>query len=229
MKSLMLVCGASELGIAIASRFAKYKSHWKTLSIDTTTNPPTDHNLSFKWSEPIESQLESAYSSIQSFSPKYHCIISAGHLFEPTKFKDPKIFNSMSNLNQLCMLPALVSSHLAVKYLEKEGILMFRGSYQVLKDKYHEHFAYGTALNMVHGIGDYMANSKEMPEGSRVLTVAPDFALLGETDRKPDKILKPESVAEHIFMWANAEAGVPSNGSFVGITGTNGVAVPEIL
>ncbi len=230
MKSLMLICGTSELGAAIATCFGHYKNHWRTLNIDSVPVPSATSNLSLDWGKPMESQLPSLYPQITAFANAYDCIISAGHAFEPTKFKDQNVFKAMDHLNRHCMSPALLAAHLAVKYLGKGGLLMLRGAYQVVKDVQNENPVYGTMISMMHGLGDFMANSKTaLPEGAKVLTLAPDFTLAGETARKPEKVLTAAAVAEQVYMWANAEAGIPANGAVVGITGNNGVAIPEIL
>ena len=228
MKSLMLVYGSSDLGKALISRFAKAKNYWKILNIDSTPQSlsSTSH---INWTKPIGLQIDSVENEVMAFSKKYECIISAGYEFSPTKFKDFEIFNTMSKLNNSCVLPALLASHLSTKYLAENGLLMFHGSYQVLKDKHYDAPAFGTALNMVHGISDFMANSPSLPQGAKIITVAPDFAYKDEGDRKPETLLEPETVAEHIYMWANAENGVPANASFIGITGNKGIVIPEIL
>eukprot|EP00826_Nyctotherus_ovalis_P013653 TRINITY_DN13726_c0_g1_i3.p1 TRINITY_DN13726_c0_g1~~TRINITY_DN13726_c0_g1_i3.p1 ORF type:complete len:231 (+),score=65.50 TRINITY_DN13726_c0_g1_i3:165-857(+) len=228
MKSLMLLYGASELGKALLTTFAKAKSSWKVLNIDSVLDPNST-NVYIDWTKSMGPQILSVEDKVRQFSDKYSCIISAGYQFVPTKFKDLQVFNSISALNSSCVLPALLASHLATAFLQENGLLMLHGSYQVLKDKYYEAPVFGTALNMVHGIGDFMANSGSLAKGARVITVAPDFAYGGETERKTENLLEPEAVAEEMYMWANADKGVPENGSFIGITGNKGIVIPEIL
>jgi len=230
MKSLLLISGSSELGKSIGIKFSQFKNHWKTLNIDCGQNSHVNKNIQIDWTKPIENQLNSIHNQISSFSQHYNCIISAAQIFSPMKFKDQKLFEEMQKLNQNAILPSLLAAHLSTKFLSKNGLLFLHGSYQILKDQYHESPIYGTAMNMVHGVGDFMANNlKELPENSKVITIVTDFSIKGENPRKPEKVLTPSAVAEQIFMWANAEAGVPANGSFVGLTGNKGIAIPEIL
>lgn len=65
---------------------------------------------------------------------RYDCILAAGHRFDATEFKDPKAFEVLSMLHRGSVLPALLASHLATQFLKKSGLLIFTGSYQVLKD-----------------------------------------------------------------------------------------------
>lgn len=83
------------------------------------------------------------------------------------------------------------------------------------------------AQTTVHGIADYMASSKDLPEGARVIMAAPNLAL--NKDTKPSEAVDIPALANYMFMWANAEAGVPANGTFVGIKNDKGVAIPEML
>lgn len=228
MKSLMLLYGSSDLGKALISRFAKANNYWRVLNIDSINNPQVSH-LNIDWTKPITPQLESVENELQKFSDKYQCIISAGYQFTPTKFKEVEALKVMSELNSSCVLPALLASHLSTKFLDENGLLLFHGSHHVLKDKDYDAAVFGTALNMVHGISDYMANSPLLPKGAKVITAATDFAYPNEFGRKPEDVLDPEAVAEEVYMWANADKGLPENGSFIGITGNKGIVVPNVL
>eukprot|EP00826_Nyctotherus_ovalis_P013654 TRINITY_DN13726_c0_g1_i7.p1 TRINITY_DN13726_c0_g1~~TRINITY_DN13726_c0_g1_i7.p1 ORF type:complete len:172 (+),score=43.37 TRINITY_DN13726_c0_g1_i7:165-680(+) len=147
MKSLMLLYGASELGKALLTTFAKAKSSWKVLNIDSVLDPNST-NVYIDWTKSMGPQILSVEDKVRQFSDKYSCIISAGYQFVPTKFKDLQVFNSISALNSSCVLPALLASHLATAFLQENGLLMLHGSYQVLKDKYYEAPVFGTALNL---------------------------------------------------------------------------------
>ena len=93
-----------------------------------------------------------------------------------------------------------------------------------------EYATYGLTQSMVHGVGDYVANCAEMVDKeARVITIAPNLQLAEKVPLDAGEELSVDAIAEYIYMWANAEAGLPSNGAIVGFKGKQGVAIPELL
>ena len=75
MKSLMLLCGGSEFGLALAKRFGIHKAYWRMLSIDSVENSIVGKNVSCNWEADIEPQLPEIHSQVQKFSKAYFYLI----------------------------------------------------------------------------------------------------------------------------------------------------------
>lgn len=65
----MLIGGSSQLGTAVAARFARANQYWRTLNVDSHPVPQVASNLPLKWGVPIESQLVPLCDHIKAFSP----------------------------------------------------------------------------------------------------------------------------------------------------------------
>ena len=167
------------------------------------------------------------------FSNKYDSIICVAGGFECSNIKDTTIFESYERMDKVNFQSALLAAHIATKTLNEKGILMFTGAASVFEGPVNYAYAYYLAKSTTHALALQMAECKEIPGSSTVITLLPqmidtpvnresmpdaDFSSWAPTDK----------IALMIRQWADNE-NRPTNGSFAKIQYKNGVVYPDFM
>lgn len=72
------------------------------------------------------------------------------------------------------LLPSLFAAHLATKYLNPSGLVIFTGAAAVFRDPQPEMIGYAIAKTGVHSLALNLSSGQDLPENSTVLTILPE-------------------------------------------------------
>lgn len=103
----------------------------------------------------------------------YDSIICVAGGFMMGTVKDNDIFEKFEKLDKMNMQSALLTSHLATKYLAEHGFLLFTGAATVFKGPTNYAFAYGITKSATHALALHMAEKSELPKSSSVCCILP--------------------------------------------------------
>lgn len=147
--------------------------------------------------------------------------------------QDDDLFEKYDKLDKMCAQSALLTGHLASKYLSEQGLLCLTGAAAAFEGPVNYAFAYGITKQATHAIALQLAERVDIPKTSDVLCILPTMidspanrASMPDTDTST--WLPPEKVGELLKAWANGE-NRPQNGSFAKLTYKSGAVIPEFL
>ncbi|EGR29823.1 quinoid dihydropteridine reductase, putative [Ichthyophthirius multifiliis] len=136
-------------------------------------------------------------------------------------------------MHQYNVMTSLLAAHLSSHFLNQNGLLILTGAGGVINNPSHNMIAYSLSKIAVHTLAQNMANSKNMAENSRIITILPkeidtpqnredmpkeDFTTWAQTDQ----------IAGLLRMWADGY-NLPKNGSFALLNVSNNSIVPEYI
>ena len=128
---------------------------------------------------------------------------------------------------------ALLSAHLASKFLAEQGLLVFTGAAKVFEGPTNFALAYGLSKQATHSLALHMAEREGIPKSADVVTILPttiDTPANRESMPNDDHSiwLPPDNIANLVRAWAEGE-NRPVNGSFAKLNFQNGAVVPQFL
>ena len=147
--------------------------------------------------------------------------------------KDNDIFEKYERLDRMCAQSALLTGHLAARFLGEQGFLCLTGAAAVFEGPVNFAFAYGVTKQATHGIALQLAERVDIPKTSDVVTILPTMIdtpanRLSMPDADKSSWIPPEKIGDLLRAWADGE-NRPLNGSFAKLTFKNGSCVPEFL
>ena len=87
--------------------------------------------------------------------------------------KDKDVFEKYDKLDRMNLQSALLSSHLASKFLAEQGLLLLTGAASVFEGPTNYAFAYGITKSATHSLALQMAERSELPKTSSVICILP--------------------------------------------------------
>jgi len=172
-KTSLIVGGNGALGRAVCQAF-KNKG-WTVASIDLQSNDLADMNILVNPEERMAKQAQNLVSQSLSFSAKYDSIICVAGGFDVGSVSDISIFEQYAHQDKINFQTALLSGHIATQGLRDEGLLMFSGAAAVFEGPVNFAYAYYLAKSTTHALALQMAERKEIPENSTVVTMMPQI------------------------------------------------------
>lgn len=180
-KSLVILGGAGALGKGVVTRFI---NRFSVLSIDYAKNENAPFNFVLDHDLTLESQISPLCEVINSElnADKWYLIfkirgvdsiICTAGGFVAGSGKDDDVFAKWEVMNNQLVKSSLLTYHLASLFLKPKGICIFLGAHAAFKDTSPEMLAYHTGKVATHNIALNLANSKDLAEGARVLTILP--------------------------------------------------------
>lgn len=170
---------------------------------------------------------------VLAFSKSYDSIICVAGGFELSSIKDKHIFDIYERQDRVNFQSALLAGHIATKCLDEEGMLMFTGAAAVFEGPVNYAYAYYLAKSTTHALALQLAERKEIPENSDVVTLLPQIidtpanrASMPDADTSEWTPL--DKLAMMIRQWSDKE-NRPVNGSFAKVNFKNGVVYPTFL
>ena len=114
-KRALIMGGNGVLGRAMVNQF-KLRS-WKVLSVDFKENDQADRNVILSPSQPVQKQIYDIYENTEKFSKEYSSIICTAGGFQISHIADNDILEKYHEIDKSCFQSALLTGHLATKYL----------------------------------------------------------------------------------------------------------------
>ena len=101
--------------------------------------------------------------------------------------KEKEVFEKYQKLDQMNLQSALLTSHLATKFLGQQGMLTLTGAAAVFDGPVNYAFAYGLTKSATHALVLQMAERTELPKSSSVNCILPylfmNFIFIQHNDR----------------------------------------------
>lgn len=159
--------------------------------------------------------------SVKSFGIKYDAILVTAGGWASGSIKDDDYLQKVKLMNEVNLYPSLLAAHLATKYLNSKGLIVFTGAAAVYKEPQPDMIGYALAKAGVHYLATNLAEKAEKKEiiDAKVITILPetiDTPTNRESMPKADfkQWSKPELIGELLKSWVEG-LNVPANGSFV--------------
>ncbi|CDW74303.1 UNKNOWN [Stylonychia lemnae] len=203
------------------------------MNIDVNPNDHADENLQVSSTVKIQTQLETIHQRTKQFSSNFDTIICTAGGFDVGNIKDNDLFEKYEKLDRMNAQSALLTGHLASRYLAEQGFLCITGAAAVFEGPVNYAFSYGMTKQATHSLVLQLAERVDVPKTSDVICILPtmiDTKANRESMPDADKStwLPPDKVADLLRAWANGE-NRPQNGSFAKLTFKNGSVIPEFL
>ena len=93
--------------------------------------------------------------------------------FKVGSIKDNDIYEKYFEMDRMNFQSALLAGHLSTKYLGPQGFLMFTGAAAVFKGPVNYAYGYAISKSATHHLALQMAERKEIPKSSTVVTILP--------------------------------------------------------
>lgn len=93
--------------------------------------------------------------------------------FDIGNIKDTTIFQNFAEQDRINFQSALLAAHLATQQLDDQGMLMLTGAAAVFEGPVNFAYGYYLAKAATHALALQMAERKEIPESSSVITILP--------------------------------------------------------
>ena len=87
--------------------------------------------------------------------------------------KDKEVFDKYLKLDKMNLQSAILTSHLATKYLSQQGMLTLTGAAAVFDGPVNYAFAYGLTKSATHALVLQMAERADIPKNSTVNCILP--------------------------------------------------------
>lgn len=124
--------------------------------------------------------------------------------------KDQDIFEQYDKIDKMCAQSALLTGHLASRFLAEKGLLVFTGAAAVFEGPTNYAFAYGLSKQATHAIALQMAERVDIPKSSDVVCILPTMidtpanrSAMPDTDKST--WLPTEKIAELLRGWSDGE------------------------
>jgi len=231
-KHLLVVGGAGNLGRAIVNKFSR---DWKVASLDIRANSQAHHNILLgDTSIKLQDRIPKIYTDVESFSKNYDSIFCVAGGWSGGSIEDPKIFSQLEHMHQIHVVPSFLTAHLASKYLNPAGLLLFTGAATPFRQPAPFMLAYSVAKTAVHALAMNLAESDEFPADTTIATILPETMDTPENRKAmPDEDFsqwsKPDKIAEMLKRWAEDKTSRPKNGSFAIIKAVEDEVMPEFV
>jgi len=147
--------------------------------------------------------------------------------------KDADIFNEVDLMFKLNVQTSLLTGHLATKFLNNQGLLVFTGAAVPFREPTPNMLAYGLSKTATHAIALNMSQGNDIPKDSVVTSILPEVIDTPENRKAmPDADFSTwttsRSIAGLLKMWADG-VNRPINGSYAILKNKNGMTLPEFV
>ena len=104
---------------------------------------------------------------------RYDAMICVAGGFTMSSVKDKDIFEKYEKMDRMNFQSALLTAHLATKFLDEQGFLMLTGAAAVFQGPVNYAFAYGMSKQATHALALHLAERVDIPKTSSVCCILP--------------------------------------------------------
>ena len=224
---IIIVGGAGALGRVLTATF---RPKWDVTSIDVVRARDSTFSVLLPPNETPQSQAAAAAARLTG---KYRAILCVAGGFTMGSAASPDIFPQCEQMMKMNVNPSLLAAHLATKFMEDNGMLMFTGAAVPFKSTAPACLAYSLAKNAVHSLALNMAARTDLSSVATVVTILPSMIdTPANREAMPDadksEWLSPEGISKLVKAWVDGK-NRPDNGSFVLLKKEKGEVVPEFV
>jgi dihydropteridine reductase len=217
MKNVLFIGGSGQLGSKVLSIFSQFH----VVNVDFNAHEQAKRNILFKKENSVAENNKFALENVKNFGIKYDAILVTAGGWVGGSIKDEDYLQKVKLMNEVNLYPSLLAAHIATKYLNPNGLIVFTGAASVYKEPQPDMIGYALAKAGVHYLATNLAEKtakKELIDG-KVITILPE-TIDTPTNRiampKADfsKWADPNQIGQLLLSWVSG-LNVPANGSFV--------------
>lgn len=207
MKKILVIGGNGALGKSVVSKF-KAAPKWNVMNIDFNSNENADSNYLLKSNLDTDEVIEIKNQQFLSES-KIDCIVNVAGGWQGGSLENDNIIESVDNMMKMNLYSSVLAAALAKTCFNDKALLVLTGA-QVVKDQMSPFMlGYHLSKQSSHHLADLLKQSKELPEGTKVVTILPNVIdTPANRQNMPDsdfsKWTKPEAIADLIKMWVDS-------------------------
>lgn len=153
IKNILAIGGAGELGSKALSAWA----HHNITNIDFKTNPNAKINITLKPQFTPADNNKLVLEHLSKQPPQYHSILVTAGGWAGGNIKNDDYMQKLTLMYQMNLYPSMLAAHLATKYLQPKGLVIFTGSAAVFKEPQPEMIAYALSKTGVHSLAMNLA------------------------------------------------------------------------
>lgn len=227
-KRALVIGGAGALGRAVTKSF---KVNWEVTSVDLQPNPEAKQSVLIQPQDSAETQATTLAKSLQG---KYNAILCVAGGFTMGSIASADVFAQWRQMMELNVMPSLMTAHLATKFLEDQGLLVFTGAAGPFQAPTPGILVYSLSKNVVHSLALNMSTRTDISSIATVLTILPGTLdtprnRLDMPDANRSSWVSTEGVATLLKEWAENK-NRPDNGSYLLLKkNEKDVVVPEFV
>jgi dihydropteridine reductase len=169
MKRLLIVGGSGALGRSVVNTFKYGSPSWRVLNIDFKANTEADYNYIIK-NNLNESEMKSISTELND---KLDCVVNTAGGWEGSDISKDNIIDSTNKMMQVNLNSSILSAYLAKKFLNENALFVLTGANAVKSQMNPWMLSYQLSKNAVHHLSELLAESNELPKGTKIVTILP--------------------------------------------------------
>ena len=103
----------------------------------------------------------------------YDSIICVAGAFDVGSIKDKDVFEKFEKIDKMNFQSALLTGHLATKFLNEQGFLMLTGAAGPFLGPMNFAFPYAMSKQTTHALALHLAEREDIPKSSSVCCILP--------------------------------------------------------
>ncbi|KAF0689636.1 Aste57867_18935 [Aphanomyces stellatus] len=221
LKRLLVVGGSGALGRGVAARFNAAK--WSVVNVDFSANTDVNvKNVTLDSKTGTLKQLPQVVAGLEN--QKVDAVVCAAGGWAGGDIASQDAVDNLSQMYSMNMESALLSAHLAAKYLNPGGLLVLTGSAAALTAT-PGMVTYGMSKAATHHL--VASSADTLPEGATALAILP-ITIDTPTNRKYmgdadfSTWTPVDEIARQLLEWSTAPDARPASGDLVQVSTVGG-------
>jgi dihydropteridine reductase len=204
MKNVLFIGGSGQLGSKVLSLFYPYH----VVNVDFRAHDQAKQNVVLRKESSVADNNKFTIENVKNLGIKYDAILVTAGGWTGGNIKDDDYLQKVKLMNEVNLYPSLLGAHLATKYLNPNGLVVFTGAASVYKEPQPDMIGYALAKAGVHYLATSLAEKAEKKDliNGKVVTILPE-TIDTPTNRQAmpnsdfSKWSKPEQIGELLKSW----------------------------
>lgn len=129
MKNILCIGGSGYLGSQVINALSSYQ----VSNVDFKPHEQARHNFLLSKELPPTQNYQATLRSIKQLDVKFNAILVTAGGWVGGSIKDDDYFEKVKSMNEVNLYPSLLAAHIATKYLQSNGLIVFTGAAAVYK------------------------------------------------------------------------------------------------
>jgi dihydropteridine reductase len=172
MKNVLFIGGSGQLGSKVLSLFSPYH----VVNVDFRPHEQAKRNILLEKDSSVAENNRLTLEKVKGLGIRYDAILVTAGGWAGGNIKDDDYLQKVKLMNEVNLYPSLLAAHLATKYLNPNGLVVFTGAAAVYKEPQPDMIGYALAKAGVHYLATSLAEKAEKKEliDGRVITILPE-------------------------------------------------------
>ena len=129
-KKILCIGGSGQLGQAVTKCFLPYE----ITNIDFKECPSAKNNILIKTTATPSQNNRDVITNLKSFKGRFNSIVVTAGGWIGGSIKDEDYFSKCQSMLDMNLTPSLLGAHLATRYLDNNGLVVFTGAAAVFRE-----------------------------------------------------------------------------------------------